>query len=263
MGPGNALKGTDLEATLRPTMSRTPPSLLVRIAELERRIKWSAAGVFMFVGLLSGLAVLAVLAAITPVRSVNGLPDDRAVRAARVVVAGHVRPATGDLRFASALFEGGSGPPLSPAAAWHLLDEADSLLEGARLANLAEPRIPAFQGHLALARRRYPAAERLYRHAIDLGAHTSEARLGLGLALALRSELASDQREARALLLAAIAQFAAVREDAPAYEAALYDRALLLARAGRRGEAARFAREYLARDSTSGWAERLRRELAG
>jgi tetratricopeptide (TPR) repeat protein len=248
-----------------------PPSPAVppAVAGLERRLQWRAAGVFMFVGILAALAVLSVVAALTPVRSVAGLPRDPAVGLARDAVHGVVPVAAGDLRFESALFGGApvapldsAGRPRDPGRLQAALARADSLLEAARLRDLPDSRIPALQGHLALARGRYEVAERLYRHAIDLAAHTSEARLGLGVALALQARHTGDARAAQALTLRAIAQFAAVRRDAPVYAAALHDRALLLARAGRPREARAHAREYLALDSTSAWAERLRAETA-
>src|SRR5436309_2792947 len=61
----------------------------------------------------------------------------------------------------------------------------------------------------------------------------------------------------RALLLQAIGQFAAVGERDPVYEAALYNRAVLLVKVGRREEARRLARRYFARDPSSPWAGRL------
>lgn len=258
---GNALKAAKLAATLLGRMSTTPPAVPVPAADLPRRMNWRLAGMLTFLGVLAALAVLAILALLAPIHSVTGLPDDPRVRAARDAVAGRVRVPTGDLRFESALLGGAPAARIGPAER-AAIARANRLLESARLAAIADSRIPAFQGHLALALRRYPDAERLYRQAIDLSAHTSEARLGLGIVLALEAEHTRDQRDAHALELMAIAQFAAVRRDAPEHAAALYDRALLLARVGRMAEARRFAREYQAADSTSAWAERLRRETA-
>ncbi len=228
----------------------------------RRRSRWSAAAAAGFVASLVLLAVIAVIAAIAPVRSVVGLPGGPEVRAARALVTEALRVPAGELRFESVLFDTASAPALDPARTHALAQAADSLLERARLRALAEPRIPALQGHLALAQRHYADAEVRYRRAIDLAAHTSEARLGLGVTLALRADATLDQRDARALTLMAIAQFAAVRRDAPCYPAALYDRALLNARCGRRREAEQSAREYRTIDSTSLWAQRLNRASA-
>ena len=57
--------------------------------------------------------------------------------------------------------------------------------------------------------------------------------------------------------LRAIAQFAALDPRDAEYEEALYDRALLLERVGRKAEAARYAREYVARGARVG-VERMR-----
>ncbi len=241
-------------------MNSPSPAVPPPVAELERRIKWSSAAVVAFIAILALLTVLAVLSAITPVRSVVGLPDDPDVRAAHAQVAGRLGVPAGDLRFESALLDRPLARFPGPAATRALALAADSLLERARRRALTDSRIPALQGHLALAQRHYPDAERLYRHAIDLAAHTSEARLGLGVALALRAEATRDQRDARALTLMAIAQLAAVRRDAACYPAALYDRSLLLWRVDRTHEAARTTAVYLASDSTSPWAARLRAE---
>ena len=105
-------------------------------------------------------------------------------------------------------------------------------------------------------------AERGYRAVLYFGDHCPEAHLGLGVTLALEAQLERDLLRARALQLQAAAQFAAVSErDAP-YLAALYDRAVMLERVGRRDEARRWARAYLALDPASGWAEKLKRALA-
>jgi hypothetical protein len=243
-----------------PCMSSPPRTTTPQVVELERRIRWSSAAVVVFIASLALLAVMSVIAAVTPVHSVSGLPDGPEIRAARAQVASTVRVPADGLRFESALFDPAPAPGLHPAAVRMMAASADSLLEIARRRALGDPRIPALQGHLALARHHYAEAERRYRSAIDMAAHTSEARLGLGVALALHAEDTPDQREARALMLRSIAQFAAVREDAPCRQAALYDRALMLWRAGRRREAEAFTRDYLREDSTSVWSARLREE---
>ena len=58
------------------------------------------------------------------------------------------------------------------------------------------------------------------------------------------------------------AKFAAVRPDDEEYAAALFDRATVSALVDRDREARRLAAEYLARDSTSRWAARLRGNAA-
>jgi hypothetical protein len=96
---------------------------------------------------------------------------------------------------------------------------------------------------------------------LDLAPSYGEARLGLGVTLALRAAAEGDDARARGLRLRAISQFAAVPKADPCYQAALYDRVLLLPGVGQADEARRWAREYLTRDSASAWAVVLRREL--
>jgi len=78
------------------------------------------------------------------------------------------------------------------------------------------------------------------------------------LALALLAERTSEPWQARALLLQAAAQFAAVDSVDAEYPLALYDRTLVLRDVGRPREADFEARRYLAIDSTSAWARNLR-----
>src|SRR5438132_481463 len=110
---------------------------------------------------------------------------------------------------------------------------------------------------LGLARRRFEHAARGYRRALLLAPYYGEARLGLGMALALDAEREVNPLEQRSLRLQAIAQFAAVPEYDPVHAHALYDRTLLLAVVGRRAEAERKARDYMRLDGQSAWAESL------
>jgi hypothetical protein len=112
-----------------------------------------------------------------------------------------------------------------------------------------------------LAARRLERAQRGYQAVLDRAPHYDEARLGLGVALALEAETHGDPAQARARRLRALAQFAAVREMDSLYAHGLYDRAVLLSRVRRPREAGRWGAVYLARDSTSPWAERLRQDL--
>jgi len=116
--------------------------------------------------------------------------------------------------------------------------------------------------HLTLAQRTYRDAERAYRAIIDHGDRAPEAHLGLGVALQQQALLDPEPLHSRGLTLQAIAQFAAVRPGDPAFEAALYDRALLLAAVGRGAEARRFAQDYVELDRSSPWAARLAQAVA-
>src|SRR5262249_9412918 len=123
------------------------------------------------------------------------------------------------------------------------------------------PRVRAALGALALARHDYAPAASHYREACERAPHYGEGRLGWGVALALDAERTTDPWQRRALTLRAIAQFAAVDAADAEYAAALYDRAHLLADAGRHLEAMALARTYLGLDSTSKWADQLRRDV--
>ncbi|MBI5711738.1 MAG: hypothetical protein HZC42_15755 [Candidatus Eisenbacteria bacterium] len=82
-----------------------------------------------------------------------------------------------------------------------------------------------------------------------------------GVTLALEAAAEPDPLRQRGLRLEAIAQLAAVRPEDAVYDAALYDRALLLARVGRHDEARRMADEFATREPGSAWAERLRQAV--
>jgi hypothetical protein len=168
----------------------------------------------------------------------------------------------GALRFCSAL--AGEAPPgaIFGADEARLAGRAALLLERAHTRHRGDPRLDVALAHLDLARQRYALAERRYRAVTDRGVDSPEARLGLGVTLALQAATETDPLRARALRLEAIAQLVAVDPRDPAYGPALYDRALLLATIGRHAAALRAMHEYATCDSVSPWAERLRRALA-
>jgi tetratricopeptide (TPR) repeat protein len=228
------------------------------VAEMERKIHWRAAPMFVFLGIMVSLAALVVVSAVLPPPRISGLPDDPDVRAAAGLVRGRLRVDAGGLRFHAALLgDGGTGHSFG-AADEAAVGRAEALLRRAAPRLGRDPRIPALFACLDLVRRDQASAERGYRRALDPGGRYGEARLALGVTLALRAEREADPLRQRALLLQAIAQFAAVETGDPADEAALFNRALLLERVGRREEARRLAESYLARDGGSAWAERLR-----
>jgi hypothetical protein len=216
----------------------------------------------IFMLALATLLAISAISFFVPTVVVEGLPADPSARAARDLLAGRVMPQCSGLRFRSAfLGDLSPGPPVSrPDPA--LISGAQMLLERARIAHPLEPRVVAALGHLELVRRRLPRAEALYRHAIELRAHCTEARLGLGVALALEADTTSDPFARRALQLEALAQFTAVGARSENALAALYDRVRMLENVGRDADAKRRGAEYLARDSTSVWAMRLREEIA-
>jgi hypothetical protein len=216
----------------------------------------------IFMLALAALLAVAAVSVLVPTVVVEGLPADPSARAARDLLAGRVMPQCGGLRFRSAFLGDLSPGPHLPRPDPALISSAQMLLERARIAHPLEPRVVAALGHLELVRRRLPRAEALYRHAIELRAHCTEARLGLGLALALEADTTSDPFARRALQLEALAQFTAVGARSENALPALYDRVRMLENVGRETEAKRSGAEYLARDSTSVWAMRLRGEIA-
>lgn len=204
---------------------------------------------------LLALAALALSTLHTPPRIITGLPEGPRFERMRASLGNRFRVATGGLRLQAALLgdEGETNASLAIAAQAPVL---------AALAHKPyDPRLRAALAFVNLAAQQLPTAERHYREALDLAPTYGEARLGLGVTLALRAAAEGDDARARGLRLRAISQFAAVPEADPCYQAALYDRVLLLLRVGQVDEARRWAREYLTRDSASAWAVVLRREL--
>ena len=214
-----------------------------------------------FVAVLAALFAIAVISLFLPTTSVEGLPADPSAHAARDLMFGRAIPLCGGLRFGSA-FLGEAPPPPARPPDGRLIARGQALLERARAAHPLEPRVVAALGHLELSRRRLDRAIALYRSSLDLRAHCSEARLGLGIALALESEGAPDALVRRRLALQSLAQFAAIEPGSALALEAQYDRAVMLARVGRRAEARSEAARYWSRDSSGAWAERLNRELA-
>jgi tetratricopeptide (TPR) repeat protein len=211
---------------------------------------------FTFLLALLALAALAISVLLTPPRIVTGFPGDARAENVRALLGDRLRADTGDLRFQAALLHGGGDTSAALARV------AESSLRSALAHRPLDPRLHAACASLDLAARRWEAAERHYRNALDLAPTYGEARLGLGVSLALRAADEADEARARGLRLRAISQFASVPEPDPCYEAALYDRVLLLARVGHQDEARRWARVYLARDASSAWAMALEREVS-
>ena len=216
----------------------------------------------VFLAVLATLAAIAVVALLRPERVREGLPSDARASAARDLLVGHVSLGFNGLRFGSALTGEASAARERLPGDERRLVEAESLLDVAWRTDRLDPRYPAALGHVALARGELARAERRYRAAIDLDAGCSEARLGLGVALAREALTQGDLLRTRALVLEAIGQFAAVRRESAWYAHALFDRALLLPDVGRETEARTLAAEYFRDDSASAWADRLRERLA-
>jgi len=216
----------------------------------------------VFPAVLAVLLALAILSTFVPTREVEGLPPDPSARAARDLLYGHISLAAGDLRFGSVFLGDSAGVTHAGSADPALLARARALLERARKAHPFEPRVVAALGHLELAAREFGRAEALYQTAIDLRAHCTEARLGLGVALALQADATGDLFARRALQLRSLAQFLAIGPRSARAREALYDRALLEERVGRHRDALQSGREFLAAEPDDAWSARLRGALA-
>jgi tetratricopeptide (TPR) repeat protein len=239
-------------------MSDRTPATHASASGAGRATPASLLGPVLFLIVIVSLAAIAIVSLRAP-RWTSGLAGDPRVQAASDRVHGRVAAPTDGLRFTSALL----GEPLEGGARAGAAAIADAArrLDEARASRPLDARVLAAIAALDLARVRLDEAERRYRLALDLAFHYPEARLGLGVVLALRAEAEPDAGRAQALRLRAISQFAAVPQGVPEYPAALYDRALVLDRAGRREEALRFASVYWKMEPAGRWAERLRAEL--
>jgi tetratricopeptide (TPR) repeat protein len=209
-------------------------------------------------GFAAALVVLAALALLMlrarPV-IVTGWPDSPAGQRAFAALAHQLPLETGELRLRSVLKEEADDPDQPPAAA-ALATLSDAIAERPR-----DPRLRAAEGLVDLAGRRFDSAARHYQHALSLAPSYGEARLGLGVTLGMKAADESDGSRARGLRLRAISQFAAVPEGDPCRALAIYDRALLLERVGRKEEAWRWAEDYLRGDPGSAWSLALKQEV--
>ena len=231
-----------------------------------RRAGWSPVALVSFVLIMAALLTVALIGRFQRPAPVSGLPEDAEVRAAIEALGDGLAVTTGDLRFESSLGPADSRAPRPPGlggAVPRRIEAAERHLQAALRRSPGDARLEGWLGHLDLARHRYERAERHYRAAEWRAPHYGEARLGLGVTLAMRARTEGDPRRGRALTLEAIAQLAAVDENDPLYLAALYDRALLLAQVERDEEARRWAARYLERDPGSAWSAALKRMFPG
>jgi hypothetical protein len=256
-----------------------PPAPVI---EIERRLKWRVLAIGSFLAIMATFAVMAALSLLVPARMVTGLPDDPELAAARAALHDRLPVRAGALRFRSALTGEAPLDAAFGAEQAALVESAIQSIERARARHHGDPRLVVALAHLDLVLaaahvpeagaavppeqfaawlRNVTRAERRYRAVTDRGVDSPEARLGLGVALALEAMAERDPLRERALKLEAIAQWAAVDPRDAATVPALYDRALLLAEVERHEEAVCAAQEYLALDGTSLWAQRLREAL--
>jgi len=243
--------------------SSTAPPAPDAAREFERRMNWAAWSVILFLLMLLGLTAVAVYSMVARPRTASGLPGDADVQAAHALVEGRTRVAVEELRFWSAL-TGDAPPGIHVTPEDHRrLAAALVLLEKARRRHPLDSRTLTALAHVELALRRNAAAESNYRMALEMVPHYGEARLGLGVAMAVRALTATQPHERRRLELLALAQFAAVDRNDPAYLCALHNRAVMALQAGRRAEAERLEASYLDLDPDGPWAVRLRKMFGG
>src|SRR5262245_15534149 len=227
------------------------------VAEIERRLQWRAMPALLFLCILALLLAVSFWPSVFPAKRIAGLPDDPDVFAAANQLRAHLSLPATEMRFESALTgDAVIGLPPAPDAGERLA-QAEALLDQANRRFRHDVRMHVARAALDLFRHRYRSAEERYQGAVDRYSNYPEARLGLGVALALSGELERSSLAQRQRFLRAIAQFAAVTPRDAEYEEALFDRAILLDRVGRRDEAARCAREYVARGELVG-ADRMR-----
>jgi cytochrome c-type biogenesis protein CcmH/NrfG len=226
-------------------MEAPPPP----VTEIERRLRWPWLSTLLFLLMLAGL--LAVAAASLWVRPSHphGLPGDAALAEAAGLPDAGLGVLSDGLRVRAAVFGGEPRSHASDAASLARAAHAESVLTAWSGAHPTDARGHAALGALALVRHDHAEAAAHFRRACDLAPHHGEARLGWGVALALQSDLTPDPAQRRALLLKAIAQFAAVDpSDEDEWRAAQLNRARLLEEAGRNAEA-QAVRRRLAADT--------------
>lgn len=217
--------------------SEGPPLPLPPLG-LDKKLRWRFVPIVVFIATLVGLAVVA-FGSLNPPHPTTGLPDDPAIRAAQAEVAG-ARLFTAPYRIHSE-FLGVPGPQAASADPARL-ESADSLLHLALRRRPLDARVHAALAMVELARHRLRHAESGFRRACDLAGHYPDARIGLGVTLAMRADRTPDPFEQRRLRLRAIAQLLDVRPGHPGERVALYDRALIALEVDRPEEARRAAR---------------------
>jgi tetratricopeptide (TPR) repeat protein len=237
-------------------MVTSPP-----VAEIERRIRWPALPALVFLGLMAGLLLVAALATWLRPDRPRGLPDDAELLAAVHLPDASLGVLAPGLRFRAAALGGDAAGHANDAAVLARVSDAERTLGRWARRHPGEPRVRAALGALALMRHDYSTAASYYREACERAPHYSEGRLGWGIALALDANRTRDPWLRRALMLRAIAQFAAVDPTEPEYPHALYNRARLLAEVGRTSEARTMAERYLTIEPTGPWVDRLRLEI--
>jgi hypothetical protein len=223
-------------------------------------LRWSIGPTLAFAAMLVALLAMALWARWVPPARPSGMPADPEVTAARDALGGELPLPVRGLVLVSGF--AGESPRVDPdSVPLGRLTAAHGLLAVAARRHPGEPRLATALTHLELAAGRFERAEMDYRVVLDRVPHYGEARLGLGIALALRAGW--DPRRMpgstdRGPALEALAQFANVDRDDPAHWAALFDAALVATTVGRSGAAEAAIDEALAGGVPAEWAARYR-----
>jgi hypothetical protein len=229
----------------------------VPIEEIERRLRWRLLPALLFVSVLATLTTFGVLMVLVPPQRPHGLPDDADARRVAAVLAGRVAIPTHGLRFRSTVLGGEPEDHATGAPMLSLVASARPALELVHRRHPNDSRALAALAALDLADHDYEGALRRFRGSCERAPHYGEGRLGAGVALALQADRTPEAPQSRAMRLEAIAEFAAVDSVDVEYPLALFDRAIVLADAGYRREAAFWAARFRAREPNSPWSTRL------
>ncbi|NOT35309.1 MAG: tetratricopeptide repeat protein [Candidatus Eisenbacteria bacterium] len=218
---------------------------------------WRPGPTLLFMALLGLLLSVGLVVALSPRERPIGLPDDPDTRAARELVHENLPIPPRGLVLETAIAGESPVAELDSLKQQRLAAAHGRLRRAARL-HPRDVRVSLALAHLELAAGRYQRAAREYRAIVARSPHYGEARLGLGVALALQAGAPMDELHARQQLMQALGQFANVTPDDPAYAAASFDRVRLLAQVGREREAREVLARALAVAPTPRWTARYR-----
>src|SRR5262249_11772192 len=143
-------------------MTTTPrtASLPEPAAEFERQFQWRWWAVLGFLGLMLGLAAVALTSILVPPRILSGIPDDPGARAAWALVRPEMEAGLLDLRFHSEIGVITRPEGRIVRADFARAERAESLLSAAARRRPDDPRLLSAIGHLDLVRQRPRHAER-------------------------------------------------------------------------------------------------------
>src|SRR5580765_7189380 len=170
---------------MHPDPPRTPPASVLRPAPAGRSA--SLAPTAWFVAMITTLLAMALWGWWAPITHPRGMPDDPEVAAARATLAGEL-PIPGRGLVLVSAFAGESPQSAPESLPLPRLSAAHGHLLAARARHPGDLRLTTTMAHLELASGRFEKAERDYRALLGHAPHHGEARLGLGIALAMRAD---------------------------------------------------------------------------